>query len=145
LTRTAKTGVVVRPALTHDVQAVLGLWGEARRPAAVTPDNERVLSTLMGHPGSVLLVAELDHHIVGSLVVAWDGWRGNMYRLAVVPHLRRQGIATRLVQVGHEHLRRRGARRVTALVAHEEQDAVQLWQAMGYQRDEQISRFVRNL
>jgi hypothetical protein len=32
-----------------------------------------------------------------------------------------------------------------ALVAHEEQDAVRLCEATGYQRDEQIARFVKNL
>jgi ribosomal protein S18 acetylase RimI-like enzyme len=63
----------------------------------------------------------------------------------VLPHLRRKGIATRLVAAGHEHLRSKGARRVTALVAHEEDDAAQVWTAMGYQLDRQISRFVRNL
>lgn len=68
-----------------------------------------------------------------------------MYRLAVLPHLRRRGVATRLVEAGHAHLKRKGARRITAFVPHEEEDAVQLWQAIGYQRDEQISRFVCNL
>ncbi len=88
-----------------------------------------------------------EHHgeIVGALIAAWDGWRGNMYRLAVLPLLRRQGIATLLVEAGHEHLRSKGARRVTALVAHAEKDAVRLWLSTGYERDEQISRFVRNL
>jgi hypothetical protein len=35
----------------------------------------------------MLLVADQDHHIVGSLIVGWDGGRFNMYGLAVVPHL----------------------------------------------------------
>jgi ribosomal protein S18 acetylase RimI-like enzyme len=65
--------------------------------------------------------------------------------MAVLPHLRRQGIATRLIDAGHEHLRGKGATRVTALVAHEEEDAVRLWEAAGYHRDEQIARFVKNL
>jgi hypothetical protein len=30
-------------------------------------------------------------------------------------------------------------------VAHEEEDAVGLWLSTGYERDEQISRFVSNL
>lgn len=78
-------------------------------------------------------------------MVGWDGWRGNMYRLAVLPALRRQGIARRLVQAGHDHLRSLGARRVAALVAHLEEDAVGVWLDAGYRRDEQIGRFVRNL
>lgn len=135
----------IRPARPEDVPGVLALWERARSPAAVTPDSEEVLSRLVEHTSDALLVAEREGEIVGALIAAWDGWRGNMYRLAVLPHLRRQGVATQLVRAGHEHLRRKGARRVTALVAHEEGDAVQLWQAMGYDRDQQISRFVRNL
>jgi ribosomal protein S18 acetylase RimI-like enzyme len=141
----AVKALVIRPAEGTEVEPVLDLWEQARSPAAVTPDTEEALGSLIQHPGSVLLVAELDHHIVGSLVVAWDGWRGNMYRLAVLPHYRRQGIARRLVEAGHDHLRSVGARRVTALVAHAEKDATGLWLSAGYERDEQISRFVRNL
>jgi ribosomal protein S18 acetylase RimI-like enzyme len=137
--------VVIRAAHASDVQGVLTVWDQARSPAAVTPDDAHVVTSLIEHPGSVLLVAEHDHHIVGSLIVAWDGWRGNMYRLTVLPHLRRQGIGRRLVEAGHAHLRAVGARRVTALVAHAEEEATGLWRTAGYERDEQIARFVRNL
>ena len=135
----------IRQATAADIPPVLDLWCKARSSAAVTPNTEEAVGTLIEQPGSALLVAELDQHIIGSLVVAWDGWRGNMYRLAVLPHLRRQGIARRLVDAGHDHLRSAGARRVTALVAHEEEDAVGLWLNAGYERDTNISRFVRNL
>jgi ribosomal protein S18 acetylase RimI-like enzyme len=46
---------------------------------------------------------------VGTLVAAWDGWRGNMYRLAVLPEHRRAGIGRELVDAGYErdkHLQR---------------------------------------
>jgi ribosomal protein S18 acetylase RimI-like enzyme len=137
--------VVIRVAHREDVRRVLALWDQARSPAAITPDDVRSVSQLIAHTDDALLVAEHDGHIVGALIAAWDGWRGNMYRLAVLPHVRRQGIATRLVEAGHEHLRSKGARRVTALVAHEEEDAVGLWERAGYRADEQIARFVRNL
>ncbi len=139
------TEVLVRAARTEDVNAVLEPWAQARSQAAATPDIDDAVVAPIEHPGSVLLVAEHDDHIAGSLIVAWDGWRGNMYRLAVLPHLRRQGIARRLVDAGHEYLRRNDARRVTALVGHEEEDAVGLWNAMGYRHDTQLARFVRNL
>ena len=139
------TEVVIRAARLEDVRRVLALWDQARSPAAITPDDVRSVSRLIAHTDDALLVAEFDGQIVGALIAAWDGWRGNMYRLAVLPHLRRHGIATRLVDAGHEHLRGKGATRVTALVAHEEEDAVGLWERAGYRRDEQIARFVRNL
>jgi hypothetical protein len=34
---------------------------------------------------------------------------------------------------------------VTALVAHDEVDATELWSAVGYDRDELVVRYVRNL
>jgi ribosomal protein S18 acetylase RimI-like enzyme len=137
--------LAIRAAGAADVNGVLKLWRQARSPAAVTQDTEQAVATLLAHEGSVLLVAEHDHHIVGSLIVAWDGWRGNMYRLAVVPHLRRQGIARRLIDEAHHHLRRIGAHRVTALVAHEEEEATAVWRSVGYEYDANIWRFVRNL
>jgi ribosomal protein S18 acetylase RimI-like enzyme len=139
------TGVVIRAARLEDVRRVLALWDQSRRPAAVTPDDVRSVSQLIAHTEDALLVAEHEGEIVGALIAAWDGWRGNMYRLAVLPHLRRQGVAKRLVEAGHEHLRGKGAARVTALVAHEEEDAVRLWESAGYHRDAQIARFVKNL
>jgi ribosomal protein S18 acetylase RimI-like enzyme len=136
--------IVIRTAGADDVNAVLELWPWTRSQAALTPDTEQAVAAAIAHEGSVLLVAEQDHHIVGSLIVGWDGRRGNMYRLAVVSHLRRQGIARRLADEAHQHLRRVGAQRVTALVAHEEEDATGLWRSVGYECDVKISRFVRN-
>jgi ribosomal protein S18 acetylase RimI-like enzyme len=134
----------VRNARAGDFEAVLALWQRARSAAATTADDESVLARLIEHSDDALLVAELDGRIVGVLVAAWDGWRGNMYRLAVLPEHRRAGVGRRLVETGHERLRRKGARRITALVADDEPEAAGLWRALGYERDE-LSRFVRNL
>src|SRR5437764_12344161 len=137
--------LTIRPADSGDVERVLALWKHARSPAAVTPDEPDALRRLIDHPGSVLLVAEHGGEIIGSLIAAWDGWRGSMYRLAVLEPYRRQGIATRLVELAHARLFAAGARRVTALVAHDEDEATGLWLSAGYTHDEQIARFVRNL
>ncbi|HEX5371017.1 MAG TPA: GNAT family N-acetyltransferase [Dehalococcoidia bacterium] len=39
---------------------------------------------------------EAEGAVVGTFIVTFDGWRGNMYRLAVLPSLHRRGIARRL-------------------------------------------------
>jgi ribosomal protein S18 acetylase RimI-like enzyme len=124
---------------------VLALWGSSRSAASVTPDTPSAVLALIDHAGSVLLLALEEGNVVGTLVVGWDGWRGNMYRLAVREDTRRRGLARALVEAGHDHLRSIGARRVTALVGVEEDAAAALWQAAGYERDEHIARFVRNL
>lgn len=135
--------MTVRPARLDDTEAVLAVWGTARSAAAVTPDTPESVARVVG--AGALLVAEGNEGVVGVLVAGWDGWRGNLYRLAVLPAHRRRGAARALVEAGHARLRALGAVRVTALVGRGEEDAEALWEAVGCTRDDDIARFVRNL
>ena len=83
--------------------------------------------------------------VVGSLLATWDGWRGNMYRLAVHPAFRRRGLARELVVEGERRLRAKGCRRITALVIENEAHAVEFWTAVGYDFQPGMERFRKNL
>jgi ribosomal protein S18 acetylase RimI-like enzyme len=137
--------VRVRTASKADVPAVIEVWEESRTSLPRTPDDPAVVERLLDHDPGALLVAEEAGVLVGVLIAGWDGFRGNVYRLAVRPSHRRLGIAQQLVEAGHDRLRELGARRVTALVGDEEGAAVSLWRAVGYRRDEFVHRFVRDL
>jgi ribosomal protein S18 acetylase RimI-like enzyme len=137
--------VRVRRAEPDDVPAVLALWGQERSSHASIPDRVEDVERLVADSPAALLVAELEGEIVGALIAAWDGWRGNMYRLTVRDGHRRQGIGLALTRAGENHLRDRGARRVTALVAHDDETAAGFWDAAGYPLDREIGRRVRNL
>ena len=136
---------MIRPATAADVDAVLALWEAARSPASTTPDDAEVVNTLMEHDENALIVSDEDGLIVGAVIAGWDGWRGNVYRLAVRPDRRRRGTASLLVAAAHEHLYNQGCRRVTALVGKDESEAQQLWRALGYEFDSGIARWVRNI
>lgn len=135
----------VRRSEAGDLSAVLDLWGSDRSEHASTPDRIEDAQRLLADSPAALLVAERDGEIVGALIAAWDGWRGNMYRLAVRGDCRRQGVGLALIRAGEEYLRGRGARRVTALVAFDDEAAGGFWDAAGYPRDQEIERRVRNL
>jgi ribosomal protein S18 acetylase RimI-like enzyme len=97
------------------------------------------------HPDH-LLVAVREGAVVGSVIGGWDGWRGNIYRLAVAPTARRTGLARRLVQEAERVLRARGARRISALVERHEAHAVGFWDALtdsGWRRDERMMRYIK--
>ena len=73
----------VRAARLDDIDGVLAVWDVARSAAAVTPDTRESVTRVIER--GTLFVAEHERRIVGALVAGWDGWRGNMYRLAVLP------------------------------------------------------------
>jgi ribosomal protein S18 acetylase RimI-like enzyme len=135
----------VRPARPDELSVILDLWVRARSLPPSVPDDDGALAKLLARDPEGLLVAEHEGAIVGALIAAWDGWRGNMYRLAVVPDRRRRGVALELVRFGEQRLRARGARRISALVAEADETAASLWRAAGYSLDENVGRFVRNL
>jgi ribosomal protein S18 acetylase RimI-like enzyme len=135
--------IEVRRCRAGEAPAVAELWARARSEHASTVDRLEDVERLLDSPAA-LLVAERDGEIVGALIAAWDGWRGNMYRLAVRDGNRRRGIGLALARAGEAYLRGCGARRVTALVAFDDERATAFWDAAGYPLDPDIGRRVRN-
>lgn len=121
------------------------LWTQARSEHATTADRIDDVERLTAGSPAALLVAERGNEIVGALIAGWDGWRGNIYRLAVREGHRREGIGIALTRAGEDYLRSRGAHRVTALVAFEDDLAGAFWESAGYPQDQEIGRRVCNL
>jgi ribosomal protein S18 acetylase RimI-like enzyme len=132
----------IRIATGEDIRAVLDLWDCAGGPPSPTDPRQGLLGLLAADPDALLL-AEARSAVVGSLIAAWDGWRGSFYRLAVDPDQRRRGIATALVRAGERRLRALGAARLTAIVADDDPGAMAFWEAAGYSRQPRRARFVR--
>jgi ribosomal protein S18 acetylase RimI-like enzyme len=135
---------VVRSAERHEIGDVLEFWRDTRGSAGTTDDRE-VLVHLLSSTNSDLLVVEDAGRIVGSIIAAWDGWRGNMYRLLVHPDFRQLGLARQLIEAAEDHLRRAGARRISILVWLDNERAMKVWQAAGYEHEPKTARLVRNI
>lgn len=123
---------------------MLALWQRAEAIPRPTDRPDALLRRLERDRELFVLAWDGDR-LVGSLIGGWDGWRGNMYRLAVDPAYRRQGIAGRLVAEVEAQLRELGAERITSLVFAEEPGAAQFWQGAGYEPDPHTARFAKNL
>lgn len=48
-------------------------------------DDVEYVRQVAANPAAVLLLAMAEDEIIGTLLGAFDGWRGNLYRLVVHP------------------------------------------------------------
>jgi len=89
------------------------------------------------------LLAEADGELVGTLIAGWDGWRAHIYRLAVSPGRRRQGVAGALLAEAQERVADLGARRLDAMVLNDNPQAHFAWEVNNFQAQPQWRRWIK--
>jgi ribosomal protein S18 acetylase RimI-like enzyme len=99
---------------------------DARRRAAL-PDR------------ALFLVALADDRVIGSAMGGYDGHRGWVYRLAVEPERRRQGIAAALMRRLEAELDARGCPKLNLQVMGSNTGVLAFYRALGYREEDRVS------
>ncbi|MFF3244059.1 GNAT family N-acetyltransferase [Streptomyces sp. NPDC002870] len=132
----------IRAARADEAETVLSFWQEAAEGASITDDVDGVTRLLARDP-EALILAESEGRVVGSVIAGYDGWRCSLYRLAVLPSHRRQGIASALLEAAEKRFLAVGGRRGDAMVLEANERARRAWAAAGYQREDHWRRWVK--
>ncbi|MFG2602056.1 GNAT family N-acetyltransferase [Streptomyces sp. NPDC048514] len=138
------TDVRIRPATAEDLDAVLAFWRTAAEGTSISDDRAGV-ERLVARDPEALLLAESEGEPVGTVIAGFDGWRCHLYRLAVHPRRRRQGIGSALLAAAEERFARLGGRRADAMVLVRNETAHHAWHAAGYGPQERWRRWVKPL
>lgn len=133
-----------RTATSDDAELIIRFWRESGASMGATDSVEHV-RRVAASPTAVLLLAVAEDEIIGTLLGAFDGWRGNLYRLIVHPGRRRQGIGRQLVRQVEQVFADWGVRRITVLIEVDRPWAMEFWTAVGYPRDHRVVRHVGTL
>jgi ribosomal protein S18 acetylase RimI-like enzyme len=144
-------GFSVRTFRDGDRCAVEALW------ARVFPDDPprnapgRMIDSKLEVQPELLLVAEVvgsssdgqvgaaQAQIAGAVIAGYDGVRGWIYHLAVVPELRRRGLGAQLVRAAEERLRALGCPKVNLQVRPGNREVIAWYRRLGYEIEERVS------
>jgi len=135
--------ITYRPCTVDDIDQVLALWIQGGQKGST--DNSEAVKRRLDRDQQLFILAWDNETLVGSLVGAWDGWRANMYRLVIAREYRRDGIASRLLEIVEEELRKLGATRVYALALIGSSEAGPFWHHHGYEPNSTIEPLAKNL
>jgi ribosomal protein S18 acetylase RimI-like enzyme len=135
---------LIRECHQGDAEAILSLWRHAEATVSITDTSDYIRRAIV-ESSVCFLVGEVDGRIVGSIIGTFDGWRGNVYRLAVHPKYQRRGHARALLTELEKRFAKQGVKRITALVEKDHPWAIGFWGAVDYELDSRMVRYVHNL
>jgi ribosomal protein S18 acetylase RimI-like enzyme len=134
-----------RTATVRDAVDVLAFWAGSAEDAHRPSDSTAAVEQLVERDPDALLLALDGERIVGTVIAGWDGWRCHLYRLAVDPDRRREGIGRELVARAEARFTSYGGTRADAMVLDDNDLAHAAWAAAGYDRQAEWSRWVKPL
>jgi ribosomal protein S18 acetylase RimI-like enzyme len=131
--------IALRTYRESDFEQVRGLWEQ------VFPDDPEWNRAPVAIPAKtafqpdLLIVAEDQGAICGTVMAGYDGHRGWIYSLAVAPQNRGSGIGRKLVEEAEQRLRDIGCGKVNLQVRASNRTVIGFYQALGYQTEERVS------
>lgn len=134
---------IVRRAGRSDVHAIALLWQQAGLPESSRGFRNEIARLRRRDP-ELLLVARRDGRIVGAIAGSYDGRTAMVSRLAVDEGVRRQGIASALVDELCRQLADLGATAAEFIVVDDTPAAEEFWSGVGFSRGGVAPYFVRD-
>ena len=120
-----------------DEDAVVALW-EACDLMRPWNDPRKDIARKLADSPALLLVGEEDGQVIGSVMVGYDGHRGWINYLAVLPPRRGAGLGRALMDAAEGRLMALGCAKVNLQVRGDNEAASAFYEAVGYQRQELI-------
>ncbi len=129
-----------------DYEQVLQLWTSMEKGVRVgRSDTPAEIEKKIARDPDLFLVAECENKIIGSVIGGYDGRRGLVYHLAVDPAFRGHGIGSRLMDEVESRLRDKGCLKCYLLVANDNYEVGDYYQARGWQHMNDIRLYGKNL
>lgn len=131
--------IQIRALTQKEYDDLVTLWEKAGLPYRPKGrDSKEAIQKQIQENPDLFLGAFLEGELVGSIIASFDGRKGWINRVAVIPAYRRQGIAQHLIEAAEKALKKRGATVIGTLIFDTNTPSLNLFEKMGYNVSEDI-------
>jgi len=122
--------------------AVIDLWNACN---LIVPQNDPLkdIQKKLAFQPELFFIALLDGQLIGSIMVGYEGHRGWIQYLAVLPAFQKRGYGKRLVSKAIVELRKLGCVKVNLQVRRSNASVVDFYKHLGFEEEERISMGMR--
>ena len=116
-----------------DYDPALTVWENMETGVRVGPsDSPAEIQKKVARDPDLFLVAEMDGRVIGTVIGGYDGRRGMIYHLAVLPAFRGRGIGSQLLTEVERRLQARGCLKCYLLVIGDNREAIEFYEQRGW-------------
>jgi ribosomal protein S18 acetylase RimI-like enzyme len=121
-----------------DEEAVIDVWRECGLLRAVNDPHKDIGRKMAVRP-DLFLVGIMEEKIVAAVMAGYDGHRGWLNYLGVLPAFRKRGFARLLICEAERLLRLEGCAKINLQVRTINQGVVEFYRRVGYSFDDVLS------
>ncbi len=131
--------MIIRPATVADRFSVVALW------ETVFPDDPphnappKAFDAKLAVQDDMLLVAMDEDAIAGTTMAGYDGHRGWLHKVAVLPQYQGRGLATALVRHAIRVLQSAGCIKVNLQIRTTNLEVRQFYESLGFELEDRLS------
>jgi len=139
-----KDGCRIRTLSIEDYDSLIRVWERACLPTKPKgrDSRESIMEQMKNFP-DLFIGIEDGTKLIGVVIGSYDGRKGWINRLAVLPEYRRHGLGALLIEECERRLKARGAKITCALVEGDNEASARLFEKVGYKRYKDIIYFTK--
>ncbi len=130
--------LLIRPYHPDDENDVIKLWDKCHLITRKNNPVRDIARKLMVNP-EWFLIGAIEGKLVASCMVGYEGHRGWINYLAVLPAYRHRGIATLLIREAEKVLRAAGCSKINLQIRETNTDVIRFYKSIGFTKDPVLS------
>lgn len=129
-----------------DYENLIEMWKQTPNMGLRSLDDSKEgIAVFLKRNPHTNFVAYKDDKMIGAIVSGHDGRRGYIYHTVVLPEYRRRGIASDLVNMAVEALRKEGITRVCLNVMETNEQGKQFWTNKGWEKKDFLGFYSKSI